>query len=99
MADPHQRADAQMPLGLHDNALGRIDQQDRQLGKRSPHRHIPRVFLVSRRVRHNKAALFGRKITVGNIDRDALLTLRHQSVQKQRIVNIPVRRSDHRIEL
>ena len=40
-----------------------------------------------REVCHNKASLVGGKITVSHINSDALLTLCHQSVQKQGIVD------------
>jgi len=36
---------------------------------------------------HDEASLVCCKISVCNIDGDTLLTLRHQSIQKKRIVN------------
>ena len=83
MLDSHQRADSRMTSGLHQNALLCIDQNDRKLREGGTYCHISGIFLMSRCVRNNKAALIGCKITVRNIDRDPLFTLCHQTVQKQ----------------
>ena len=87
VADAHERADAGMAACLRQDALRRVDEDDGEVGKRGAAGHVARVLLVARRVGTDEAAVVRRKVAVGDIDRDALLALREQSVQQQRIVD------------
>ena len=90
VADAHQGADAGVPAGLHQHALGGVDENQGQLRKGGPHRHVAGVLLVPRRVGHDEAAPLGGEVAVGYVDGDALLPLRHQAVQQQGVVQLPV---------
>jgi hypothetical protein len=54
---------------------------------------------MPRGVRNDEAAVIRGKIAVRDINRDALLALRHQSVEEQRIVDCALAASDLRVEL
>ena len=64
-----------MTTGLIQHAFTRVDQQDRQLTGRCAGGHITRVLLMSRGVGDDKFALFGREVTISDINGNALLTL------------------------
>ena len=83
VADAHERTDAGMAARLRQDALRRIDEDDGEVGKRGSAGHVARVLLMARRVSTDEAAVVRREITVGDIDRDALLALREQPVQQQ----------------
>ena len=85
--DPHQCADPCMASCLCQDPLRGVNQDHRKVCKRSSYCHVPRVFLVSGGIRHDKAPVLRREIPVRHVDRDPLLTLRHQSVQQERIVD------------
>ena len=87
IADAHERADAGMAARLRQDALLRVDEDDGEVGKRGATGHVARVLLVARRVGTDEAAVVRREVTVGDIDRDALLALREQPVQEQRVVD------------
>ena len=53
---------------------------------------------MARRVRTDEAAVVRREVAIGDIDRDALLTLCEESVQEQRIVDGAAAAADFRIE-
>ena len=84
--DPQQRADERVALGLRDDALARVDQHDRQVGRRGAGDHVARVLLVPGRVGDDEAPLRGREVAVGDVDRDPLLALGAQAVGQQREV-------------
>ena len=83
---PQQRADEGVTPGLREHPLARVDQHDRQVGGRGAGDHVARVLLVAGRVGDDEAALRGREVAVGDVDRDALLALRAQAVGQQRQV-------------
>ena len=87
--DPHQGADPGVTAGLDEHALRRVHQDHRQIRERRPHRHVPRVLLVSRRVRHDEAPRLRGEVAVGHVDRDALLPFRHEAVQEEGVVHLP----------
>ena len=78
-----------MAPGLDQHPLGGIEKDDRKVCKRGTDRHVPGVFFVARSVRHNEGALVRCKVTVGNVNGDALFPLRHEAVQKKRVVDLP----------
>ena len=73
---------------LHQNALAGVHQDYGEGGKGSADRHIPGVFFVTRSVRNDKGPLFCREIAVGHVDRDPLLSLRHQAVKQEGIIDL-----------
>ena len=88
-----------MSAGLHQHALGSIDEDDGEVGKRCTDCHVSRVFLMSRRVRNDKAAVVCSKIAVSDVNRNALLALRHKAVEQQRIVNFTAAAADLAFQL
>ena len=87
MMDSHQGTDTTVTSCLYQNALFCVDKDDRKLCKRSTNCHISCIFLVSRCICNNEASLVRCKITIGNINGDALFSLCHQTIQKERIVD------------
>ena len=87
MMDTHQSADTCMTPCLHQNPLLRIHKNNGKLGKRSTNCHVSCILFMTRSIRNNKTSLIRCKITVSNINSDALLTLSHQTIQKKRIIN------------
>lgn len=85
--DPHQRADSGVASRLDQNPLRGVHQNHGEVRERRAHRHVAGVFLVPRGVRRDEATGVGGEIAVGHVDRDALLPLRHQTVQQQRVVD------------
>ena len=81
-ADAHQRHDGAVPESLRQQALGRVDQDDREVGRRGPRRHVARVLFVARRVGNDEAPPRRREIAVADVDGDALLALRLQAVDQ-----------------
>lgn len=98
VADAHERADAGMAARLRQDALRRVDEDDGEVGERCAAGHVARVLLMARRIRADEAAVVRREVAVGDIDRDALLALREQSVQEQRVVDGTAAAADFRIE-
>ena len=82
--DAEQRAMNACRLGLLDDALARVDQHHRQIGRRGAGDHVARVLLVAGGVGDDELALRGREVPVGDVDRDALLALGPQAVGQQR---------------
>ncbi len=77
-----------MAAGLDQDALARVDQDDRKLGVRSAGRHVARVLLVARRVGDDEFALVGGEEAIGDVDGDALLPLGLQPVDQKREVDV-----------
>ena len=74
------------------DAVARVDEQDRDVGRRRAGRHVARVLLVARRVGEDELAARGREVAVGDVDRDALLALGPQAVGEEREVDRAGRR-------
>jgi hypothetical protein len=72
-----------MSSGLGQHPLARIDQNDGQVGRRSPRNHIAGILLMAWRIRNDEFSLWGREISISHIDGDALFTLGLQSVGKE----------------
>ena len=87
-----------MAARLRQDALRRVDEDDGKVCKRCTAGHVARVLLVARRIRTDEAAIIRREVAVGDIDRDALLTLCEESVQEQRIVDGAAAAADFRVE-
>ena len=85
--DSHQCTDTAVSSRLHEYTLLGIHKDNGKLRKGSAYCHVSCIFFVSWCVCHDKTSLVCRKIAVSHINGNALLTLCHQSVQKERIVD------------
>ena len=85
---PEQRRDVGVPARLHQQALARIDEHDREFRGRCARRHVARVLLVPRAVGDDVLALFGIEEAVRDVDGDALLAFGGQAVHQQRVVDL-----------
>ena len=72
-----------MPPRLDQQALSRVDQQDRQVGGGRAGRHVARVLFVPRRVGDDEAPVRRVQETIGDVDRNALLALCLQPVHEK----------------
>ena len=88
MADAEHGCDPRVPCGLGPDPPASVDQDDGQVGRRGPRRHVARVLLVARRVGHDEAAAWRLEAPVRHIDRDALFPLILQAVDEQREVGL-----------
>ncbi len=87
VVDAEQSCDLRVAARLHPHAVTRVDQQDRDIGRRRPGRHVARVLFVAGRVGEDELAPRRREVPIGHVDRDALLALGSQTVGKQREVD------------
>ena len=88
MTDAEQRGDDRVPVGLGQQALARVDQQDRQIGVRGAGRHVAGVLLVSGRVGDDERTPRRGEIAVGDVDGDALFALGLEAVDEQREIDL-----------
>ncbi len=87
--DAHQGAHGQVPVGLRPQPTRGVDEQDRQVGGRSGHRHVAGVLLVARGVGDDHTPPAGQvEVPVGDVDGDALLTLGLEAVGQQGVVDL-----------
>lgn len=77
-----------MALGLHQDTLAGVDQDDGKLRGRGAGRHVARVLLMARRVRDHEGAPRGREEAVGDVDGDALLPLGLEAVDQERKIDV-----------
>ena len=80
--DAEQGGDDGMATALLDDSLARIDQDDREVGRRGTGHHVPGVLNVARGVGDDELPVRGRKVAVGHVDGDPLLPLRSEPVGK-----------------
>ena len=71
-----------------------VDQNDRQVCGAATGGHVPSVLLVTWRVGDDEFSLGRAEITVGDVDRDALLSFGFQAVSQQRGVKASSGRAD-----
>ena len=88
--DAQQRGDVGVAPGLPADALARVDEHDRDVGRRGAGDHVARVLLVARRVGDDELAPRGLEVAVGDVDRDPLLALGAQAVGEQGEVDVAV---------
>src|SRR6202045_3346276 len=88
MPNAGQRDDRGMPAGLGQEALARVDEQNREIGARRAGCHVAGILLMAGRVGDDKGTFRARNITIGDIDRDPLLALGLEPVHEQREVDI-----------
>ena len=86
MLDPQQRRDKTVTFGLfHDAMAGAgINQNNGEVSRRSTGCHIASVLHVTGCVGDDEFTFGSREITVGDIDRNALLAFLFQTVGQQR---------------
>ena len=75
---------------LLQDALARVDQDDREVRGGCAGDHVARVLNVARRVGDDELAPRSREVAIGDVDRDALLALGAQAVGQQRQVDLAV---------
>ena len=85
--DPEQRGDERVAPALLDEAVPRIDEDDREVRGRGPGHHVARVLDVAGRVRDDELAARGREVAIRDVDRDPLLALGAQAIGQQREVD------------
>ncbi len=90
VGDAEHRGDVGVPLGLLDDALARVEQDDRDVGRRGAGDHVAGVLDVPGRVGELEAARGGDERAVRDVDRDALLALGAQPVREERQVDVAV---------
>jgi hypothetical protein len=77
-----------VPTALLGQPVAGVDQHDRQIRSGSAGDHIPRVLNVTRRIRNDELPPRCGEVSVGDIDRDALLAFGPQAVGQQRQVGV-----------
>ena len=82
-----QRSDAGMAPALFDYAQTRVDQDHRKICRGGTRHHVSRVLHVPRCVCDNEFAVWGGKISVGDVDRDPLLALGAKPVGEVRQID------------
>ena len=93
VADPQQRDDEAVPLGLREDPVAGVDEDDRQVGGRGPGGHVARVLLVAGGVGDDELPLVGGEVAVGDVDRDPLLPLVLEAVGEEREIDLVARRA------
>ena len=86
---PSSRGDPRVPLGLHANAVPRVDEQDGEIRGGRARCHVAGVLLVPGRISQDELAPRGREVPIRDVDRDALLALGLQAIGEQREVDRP----------
>ena len=84
------RGDVRVAARLLDDAVARVDEDDREVGGRCARDHVARVLHVARRVGELEAAARRDERAVGDVDRDPLLALGAQAVGEEREVDVRV---------
>ena len=83
-----QRREERVAPRLLDDALARVDEDQREVGGRRAGDHVARVLHVAGRVGDDELAPRRREVAVRDVDRDALLALGPQAVGEQREVHV-----------
>ena len=78
-----QAGDREVPAGLLQHALARVDEEHESVGGRGAGHRVARVLHVAGAVGEHEGALRGREVAVGDVDGDALLALGAQAVGEQ----------------
>ena len=97
--DTHKGTDTGVSSGLYQHALGGVHQDDRQLREGSAHGHVSCILFMTRSVRHDERTVVRGEVAVSHVDGDTLLSLRHEAVQKQRIVDGAAAGADLAVQL
>jgi hypothetical protein len=86
VADTEQLRDRRVAARLLGHPVARVDEDQREVGRRRAGDHVARVLRVPRRVGDDEPPPGGGERPVGDVDRDALLALGAQAVGEQREV-------------
>ena len=78
-----KRCQEGVPTGLLQQAVAGVDEHDHQLCGGGPGDHVPGVLKMPRGVGDDELPLRGGEVSVRNVDGDALLALRAQTVGHQ----------------
>ena len=92
LPDTKQADDERMPPGLRHQSLAGIDQEDGEVGRGRPRRHVAGVLLMARCIRDNEAAAWRGDEAIGDIDGDALFPLCLQPIDQQGQIDLLARR-------
>ena len=92
MRDAEERGDERMALGLRQDAVAGVDEDDGQVGRGGAGGHVARVLLVSGRVGDDELAPGRGEVAVGHVDGDALLPLGLQTVGEEGEIDLLLRR-------
>ena len=82
-----QRREERVPPRLLDDAVARVDEDQREVGGRRAGHHVARVLDVAGGVGDDELAGRRGEVPVGDVDRDALFPLGPQAVGEQREVH------------
>jgi hypothetical protein len=88
--DAEQRGDESVPTRLLEHTLARVQEDQREVGRRRARDHVARVLLVAGSVGDDELAARRVEVAVGDVDRDALLALGAQAVRQQSEVHVAV---------
>jgi hypothetical protein len=88
VAHAEQRNDDRMAMSLREQPLARVDEHNREIGVGRASRHVAGELLMTGRIRDDERALFGGEVTIGDVDRDALLSLGLEPIDQERVVDI-----------
>ena len=83
-------------LRLRKETLACIDEQHSELRCRGCCRHVARVLLMPRRVSDDETPPPGGKVAIGDVDGNALFTLRFQTIDQQCEIELTRRRASKR---
>ncbi len=75
-------ANVGVATGLREDALARIDKNDREVRSGGAGSHVSGVLLVARGIGNDELAALSGKVAVGNVNSDALFTLGAKSISK-----------------
>ena len=99
MLDTHKGADSCMSPCLYKNALCRIYKDNGKFRKGCSYCHVSCIFFMTWGICNDKRTVLCCKIAVSDVNCDSLLSLSHQAVKKERIVNCPTTRTNLTVKL
>ncbi len=88
MANAQQVRDEAVPLGLGDDPVAGVHQDDGELARRGAGDHVAGVLLMARGVGDDELPPRCREVAIGNVDRDSLLPLGFESVGQEREIDV-----------
>src|SRR5215468_7578642 len=94
VTNSQKRGDISVPAGLRQQSFGGIDEDDCSVCGRGASGHVARVLLMTRRIGNDEFSPWSREVAIGNIDGDALLTFRPQTISEKREIDGAVRAVD-----
>ncbi len=83
VTNAQQRHDEAVPFGLSHHPMPRVNQDHGEIRGAGSRCHVASVLFVARSVRDDEFAFGGTEVTIGHVDRDALLAFFLQAVSCQ----------------